>query len=105
MRRTRTALATILLCLTALQPWGSATAGGTIPRCFGMEATIVGTSAGEVIQGTKDLDVIVAHGGDDVIIGRRGNDRICGNQGNDRIAPVRETSWLPLRRTRLALGW
>jgi Ca2+-binding RTX toxin-like protein len=61
------------------------------PRCvadggwFGPLATIVGTSAGEVIQGTAGDDVIVGFGGDDTIVGNGGHDTICGGAGNDRI--------------------
>jgi len=54
-------------------------------RCFGKEATIVGTSRPEVITGTPRADVIVGRGGDDRIAGRGGNDRICGGGGNDTI--------------------
>ncbi|HEX6208990.1 MAG TPA: hypothetical protein VF058_11625 [Actinomycetota bacterium] len=53
------------------------------PMCLGKRATIVGTSKGEVIRGTKRNDVIVAKGGDDVIRGKGGHDRICAGGGDD----------------------
>jgi Ca2+-binding RTX toxin-like protein len=55
------------------------------PRCAGVEATIVGTSAGEVINGTAGGDVIVGLGGNDTINGLAGNDRICGGNGADKM--------------------
>jgi Ca2+-binding RTX toxin-like protein len=55
------------------------------PKCNGVEATIVGTNAGEVIPGTSGRDVIVALGGDDVIRAGGGNDLICAGSGNDKV--------------------
>ncbi len=54
-----------------------------VPTCNGLEATIVGTDAGEVIVGTNGDDVIVGLGGNDVIKGLKGNDTICGGEGDD----------------------
>ena len=51
--------------------------------CFGVEATIVGTPAGEYLPGTTGSDVIVARGGADLVFGGAGNDLICGGLGND----------------------
>lgn len=56
-----------------------------IPSCFGVRATIVGTEAGEVLDGTAGNDVIVALGGDDIIDGKGGKDFICGEGGADSI--------------------
>ncbi|MBU1494158.1 MAG: SpoIID/LytB domain-containing protein [Actinobacteria bacterium] len=65
----------------------AASASSATPRrtCFGIEATIVGTSGNDVLVGTKKRDVIHGLGGDDVIRGGDGNDIICGGYGNDLI--------------------
>jgi Ca2+-binding RTX toxin-like protein len=77
--------------------WDTTTArgGGTIGgwsldivergRCFGQQATITGTSAGERIVGTPGRDVIQARRGKDRISGLAGNDLICGARGKDKI--------------------
>ncbi len=54
-------------------------------RCDGHKATISGTNADDVIDGTEEADVIWGGAGDDVINGLGGIDRICGGQGNDRL--------------------
>ena len=54
-------------------------------KCHGQEATIVGTSANDVIKGTAGDDVIVARGGNDVVSGGKGDDLICGDSGNDQL--------------------
>lgn len=59
---------------------------GPPPACFGVAATIVGTSGADTIIGTAGADVIVAGAGNDVVRGLGGNDRICGDAGNDSIA-------------------
>jgi Ca2+-binding RTX toxin-like protein len=51
----------------------------TVPRCFGREATIVGTRGDDRLVGTNGPDVIVGRRGVDEIRGRGGNDLICGN--------------------------
>ena len=65
------------------------------PRCNGLLATIMGTTAADMLVGTPGDDVIVRLGGDDVILGRGGDDTICagigcdvvdGGEGNDWIA-------------------
>ncbi len=53
--------------------------------CAGLQATIVGTSAGETLRGTAASEVIVGLGGNDTIYGGSGNDTICGGSGNDAI--------------------
>ncbi len=53
--------------------------------CAGLEATIVGTAAGETLNGTAGDDVIVALDGADTIYGLGGNDMICAGGGNDMI--------------------
>ncbi|MEX2420076.1 MAG: calcium-binding protein [Acidimicrobiia bacterium] len=55
------------------------------PFCNGLEATIVGTAADDVLIGTDGDDVIVGLGGDDTITGGEGDDVICGNAGDDVI--------------------
>lgn len=55
------------------------------PMCFGLAATIVGTSGDDVLAGTGRTDVIVGLGGDDGIAGGGGTDYICGNAGADRL--------------------
>jgi uncharacterized repeat protein (TIGR01451 family) len=53
--------------------------------CRGRAATLIGTSAGDLLVGTPGNDVIVALGGEDVVLGGGGNDLICGGRGNDRL--------------------
>jgi uncharacterized protein len=53
--------------------------------CNGHEATIVGTTGDDVINGTNGNDVIVGLGGNDVINGGNGDDIICGGGGNDTV--------------------
>jgi uncharacterized delta-60 repeat protein len=60
--------------------------GGTDrSRCFGKEATIVGTAGRERLTGTPHRDVIVALGGADEVRGLGGPDLICGGKGKDRL--------------------
>lgn len=59
--------------------------GGNVPTCAGVEATIVGTSEAEVLNGTDGRDVILARGGDDEIYGNDGNDLICAGRGADLV--------------------
>jgi Ca2+-binding RTX toxin-like protein len=54
-------------------------------RCHGRRATIVGTEADDVLQGTPERDVIWGGGGDDTISGSLGNDLLCGGPGADLI--------------------
>jgi hypothetical protein len=53
--------------------------------CGSARATIVGSSAADVITGTGGDDVIAAGAGDDVVLGGGGNDLICGAEGDDVI--------------------
>jgi hypothetical protein len=53
--------------------------------CNGLVATIVGTDAGEPINGTANADVIHGRGGNDTITGLGQNDTICGGAGADTI--------------------
>jgi RTX calcium-binding nonapeptide repeat (4 copies) len=61
------------------------TAWAATPTCFGVPATIVGTSGNDVIYGTNGNDVIAALGGTDAVHGRGGNDLMCGGIGTDRL--------------------
>ncbi|MGH1489940.1 MAG: ExeM/NucH family extracellular endonuclease [Acidimicrobiales bacterium] len=63
---------------------GLALSGG-VPRCAGLEATIIGTDGRDRINGTNGPDVIVGLGGNDIINGLAGDDVICGGDGNDVI--------------------
>jgi predicted extracellular nuclease len=53
--------------------------------CNGLEATIVGTTDADVLNGTNGNDVIVGLGGNDIINGSNGNDVICGGAGDDTL--------------------
>ncbi|MDQ3952551.1 MAG: hypothetical protein M3279_06270, partial [Actinomycetota bacterium] len=55
------------------------------PKCFGTEATIVGTDGDDVLTGTPDADVVVGLDGDDTIRGLAGGDALCGGNGADVI--------------------
>jgi hypothetical protein len=78
---TMTALTLAFLLATSLV----SPSAGSVPRCQGEQATIVGTSRAESIHGTPHPDVIVALGGDDVVFGRGANDVVCGGAGADRL--------------------
>ncbi len=55
------------------------------PMCRGEYATILGTSAADVLRGGKGRDVIVGGAGDDLIDGGGGKDIICAGAGNDTV--------------------
>ncbi|MDH3707294.1 MAG: family 43 glycosylhydrolase [Acidimicrobiia bacterium] len=55
------------------------------PTCFGLAATVIGSSRAETLVGTPGRDVIVGRGGADLIDGRGGDDVLCGGPGNDEI--------------------
>jgi Ca2+-binding RTX toxin-like protein len=96
-RGRRTVLAVAVMGLVAASSAGLGTmpsAGAAGYTCQGRTATIVGTAAGNEIDGTAGPDVIVGlagnddiegHGGNDVICGNRGNDELEGDRGNDRL--------------------
>lgn len=61
------------------------------PECRGKKATIVGTGGPDVLEGTKNVDVIVGLGGNDTIEGGNGSrdggpDLICGGAGDDTFS-------------------
>ncbi|BCX19156.1 MAG: hypothetical protein KatS3mg117_2838 [Geminicoccaceae bacterium] len=49
-------------------------------------AKLLGSNAGETIQGQSSAELIDGKGGNDLLIGRGGNDTLKGNKGNDRLA-------------------
>lgn len=77
------AVAAAVLVATSVAASPSQAVGS--PMCHGRTATIVGTAAGNEIDGTSGRDVIVGRGGNDDIEGHGGNDLICGNGGRDDL--------------------
>ncbi|MDQ3954969.1 MAG: hypothetical protein M3285_05405 [Actinomycetota bacterium] len=77
--------AVTLLVVLASQVPGEARGQVTarLPKCDGVEATIVGTAGNDVLEGTQGPDVIVAQGGHDKIFGNGGDDLICAGGGHD----------------------
>lgn len=73
----------VIVCAAAGSLLVPALPAGAAPRCFGKAATIVGTSRGERLRGTRGNDVIVARGGHDLVKSGGGRDRICGGSGDD----------------------
>jgi Ca2+-binding RTX toxin-like protein len=65
-----------------------------VPTCRGLTATIVGTSANNVVNGTAAADVIVGLGGADTIRGNGGDDTICGGDGPDVIDGGDGRDWI-----------
>lgn len=61
---------------------GDGFAGRRRPKCFGREATIVGTRRGDDLSSTEFPDVIHGRGSGD---GLRGGEYMCGARGADRI--------------------
>ncbi len=57
----------------------------SLPRCFGLPATIVGTAGDDVIIGTAGVDIVFARQGNDRVSALGGNDIICGGFGDDQI--------------------
>lgn len=66
--------------------------------CFGLRATLVGTSGDDVIVGTARGDVIVARAGDDVVRSRGGVDLVCGGLGDDRLIGGRNPNGFTMTR-------
>lgn len=66
-----------------------ASAGTETPRCFGRQATIVGTDRADVLIGTDRGDVIVGLDGRDVIRGGGGPDLICAGANLQPGATIR----------------
>lgn len=89
-----TSTSTTMVTSTTTTSTSTTTTTTTIPTttttnplsCDGLQATIVGTANGELINGTAGNDVIVGLGGDDRISGGGGDDRICGGEGNDLLS-------------------
>lgn len=97
-----TATSLAALTTTALPAAGlPATAGtGTVPTCFGLEATITAPAGTERVEGTEGDDVLVV---EDVeyVDGRGGDDTICttgggtvfADDGDDRVRTDNPTGW------------
>ncbi len=66
--------------------WTATTAGATARAAKARTAKLVGSNAGETIQGTASAELIDGRGGDDLLIGRGGDDTLKGGKGNDRLA-------------------
>lgn len=58
---------------------------GEVVRCHDQVATLVGTSADDVLRGTPERDVIHGSSGDDLLVGLGGGDILCGGRGADVI--------------------
>ncbi len=54
-------------------------------KCGGLNATRIGNSFDNTINGTSGRDIINGMGGNDTINGLDGNDVICGGSGNDTL--------------------
>lgn len=74
MSRTASAVALVAAALGVLP---AAPAAAQEPTCFGREATVVGTSESEQLEGTEGDDVIVGGGGLDSVRAYGGDDRVC----------------------------
>ena len=64
---------------------GGVTALPADSECKGKVATILGTTADDVIKGTAGDDVIVTGPGDDVVRGKSGDDIVCTGAGEDKF--------------------
>jgi hypothetical protein len=64
------------------------------PRCNGLDPTIVGNGANNIIQGTAGRDVIVGLTGSDTIYGNGGDDVICGGDGLDNVYGGAGNDWI-----------
>jgi hypothetical protein len=67
------------------QPASAHAPGLGAATCRGEPATIVGSSADDVLKGTSGPDVIAALEGNDIVFGGEGDDLICGGDGSDRL--------------------
>jgi Ca2+-binding RTX toxin-like protein len=84
-RRVALALASTAMLAIGTLAGAAPSQGLGTPTCHGRTATIVGTAAGNELDGTAGPDVIVGRGGNDDIEGHGGNDVICGNGGRDDL--------------------
>lgn len=72
----------------------------TVPSCFGMEVTILGTEGPDSVAGTSGHDVISVLGADDNAHGSDDpneadlKDWICGGTGSDGLAGFDGNDWL-----------
>jgi RTX calcium-binding nonapeptide repeat (4 copies) len=58
---------------------------GNAVRALDGNDTVVGSGAGDDVNGNKDNDSIAGAGGDDFLRGGQGNDVVQGNDGNDQV--------------------
>lgn len=79
------ALSLLLLSVPPLPVFVQKAAAISVPKCHGLDATIIGNSAANTLEGTSGDDVIYGDGGNDTITGNGGNDTICGGDGDDSI--------------------
>ena len=75
----------VMIAMLAATPGASGATEARVGACFGMVPTIIGTAAGETINGTNGNDVIWAGGGNDTVNGNGGDDRLCGAGGSDTL--------------------
>lgn len=68
--------------------------GGGVLDCNGLEITIRGTTADDVIEGTPGPDVISSLGGDDTILALGGDDTVCAGPGNDLVEGNAGADWI-----------
>lgn len=92
---TATALAVGIAFVFLFVSVSSAGAVTLLNRCYGLPATITGTTdAGETIQGTPGDDVIIAGAGNDRIFTNGGRDYVCAGGGDDLVVAGTETDIL-----------
>lgn len=77
----RTASSLVPVALVALA--FPALAAAAPEKCFGRDATIVGTRGDDRLRGTRGNDVIVAGNGDDLVYGGGGDDLVCLGSDDD----------------------
>ena len=80
-----TSLAALAVFSFGLLTGGPAAVGGSLPKCHGIPATVVGTRHADLIRTGSGRDVVVGGGGDDVIHAGSGRDIVCGNRGIDSL--------------------
>ena len=79
------ALAVVVLAGTYVTTIGASLLGSGAKLTVVPPAYYVGTSADEVLYGTKANDVLLGRGGNDTIYALPGNDVLQGGIGNDRL--------------------
>lgn len=72
--------------MQAVSDWRANFNCSPAPKCDGKRATIQGTPARDVINGSGKKDVIASLAGDDKITAKGGNDVICSGSGKDTVS-------------------